>query len=230
MEITAGTIDNHYFTLSLIDSMGDDLSIVNAARQSFGRRSDEMGKRDKGLINFLMRERHGTPFEAVTFTSPREVPILGARQLMRHRMASYNELSRRSPEIVEGFYQPEPGDMRVRSGKAGSYVYTEPSHPLFADEASEAILESCRASFGVYTGLLDQGLAPELARVVLPLGTWTTITMTANLRSMFNLFSLRSDSHAQLEIRELSVGMEELVARVVPQAFYAFEENGRYAP
>lgn len=230
MQKTDTSIETHYYMLDLVDSMGDDLSIVNAARQSFGARSDEMGKRDKGLLNFLMRERHGTPFEAVVLTYQMEIPIFVARQLMRHRIASYNELSLRYQTIDEGFYRPDPEDVRVRLGKPGAYSYGEPSNPYLAEKARTAIEESCRASFQVYESLLADDVAPELARAVLPLGTWTTITMTANLRSLFNLFSLRSDSHAQKEIRELSVGMEEFAARVAPVAFHAFETNGRVAP
>ena len=223
-------MDPRYGSVELIDQMGDDLSIVNNARQSFGARSDEMSQRDAGLINFLMRERHGTPFEAVVFTFQLKMPIFVARQLMRHRMASYNEVSLRYTDAEEAMYTPDLVDVRKKIGKPGAYTYERVSNPLLAQGVVDTIVASNERAWRDYCFLLDQGVASELARTVLPLGTFTTMTMTLNLRSALNLLSLRSDSHAQLEIRELADEMERQIARIVPVAHMAFEANGRTAP
>ena len=223
-------MDPRYGSVELIDHMGDDLAIVNNARQSFNKRSDEMTERDAGLINFLMRERHGTPLEAVVFTFQLKMPIFVARQLMRHRMASYNEVSLRYTDAEEAMYTPDPSDVRRRVGKPGSYTYERVSNPLVAEGLADTIAASNERAWMDYQHLLRRGVASELARTVLPLGTFTTMTMTLNLRSALNLLSLRSDSHAQLEIRELADEMERQIARIVPVAHKAFVANGRTAP
>lgn len=223
-------ITNSSSTVTLVESMGSDLSIVNAARQSFGARSDEMDERDRGLIGFLMRERHGTPFEAVVFTFQLEVPIFTARQIMRHRMASFNELSLRYKTIEESHYVPLEGDVRARVGKPGAYSYEKPSNPLFRQDVVDTIRKSQERAFADYEFMLSQGVAPEQARGVLPLGTITTLGMTLNLRSLFNFLSLRNAPEAQLEIREAALSMEELATATVPIAMAAFHNNGRTAP
>jgi thymidylate synthase (FAD) len=148
--------------------MADDLSVVNAARVSFGKRREEMGDGDAELINFLLRERHGTPFEHNSFRLHVRAPIFVAREWFRHRSGwSYNEFSARYSEMEPAYYVPEERDVRTQVGKPGSYKF-EQMDSFTAERVAQTIAEQNGHSYRTYKYLLEIGCARELARSVLP--------------------------------------------------------------
>lgn len=215
--------------VELIASMGDDLSIVNAARVSFHKRSESMGESERGLTGFLMRNHHGTPFEMVQFQFRARVPIGVAREWFRHRIGSFNEESTRYVEMRPDFYVPSPCDVREQVGKPGHYTM-QTMEGLKARDAI-ALMEHCNEkSYESYQKLLDMGVARELARNVLPLGLLTEFVWSVNLRSLFNFLSLRTAPNALLEIRVEAQEVERLADAVVPCAMEAWRECERVAP
>lgn len=209
--------------------MGADLSVINSARVSFGTRKETLEEGDIALINFLMRERHGTPFEHNAFRFHVRCPIFVAREWFRHRIGSFNELSGRYKEIPTDGYLPAPENMRTQVGKPGSYMFK----PLTAEDAS-AGLQHIRAAYDAayvaYEALLQAGVAKEVARLVLPVGTYTEFYWTVNARSLMNFLSLRSADTAQYEIREYANAIIEIFEFVMPWTASAWIENGRVAP
>lgn len=212
--------------------MGSDLSIVNNARVSFDQESIELGDRERGLLRFLMRERHGSPWEAVTFRYDVRAPIFVVREWQRHRVGSFNEQSARYSEIPDEWYVPDAagGYVRRQVGKPGAYSFEAFEDADHAATIARAIDEAQRASFATYRALLDQEVAKELARTVLPVGMFTRMKWTVNLRALFNFLSLRTAEHAQREIRDYADVVEQLARQVVPDAFACFDEHGRVAP
>lgn len=213
----------------LDNAMADDLSVVNAARVSFAERSLAMTPRDEGLIRFLMRERHGTPFEHNAFRFHVKCPIAIAREWFRHRIGSFNEWSARYSRLEPDFYLPRVEDMRTQVGKPGSYSF----EPLDASQAaSERILMDTlyQEAYGTYEGLIERGVAKEVARLVLPVGIYTQFYWTVNARSLMNFLSLRNAETAQREIRLYAVALEAFFAERMPTTFRAWAENGRIAP
>lgn len=211
------------------DSMTSDISVVNAARVSFGKRSDTLADADIGLINFLMRERHGTPFEHNAITFHVKCPIFVAREWFRHRIGSFNEFSARYAEMPNDFFVPEACEMRTQVGKPGSYTF-EQLRPAVAEAAVEIMEGVNRWAWDAYKHLLDHGVAKELARSVLPMGTYTQFYWTVNARSLMNFLSLRSAETAQREIREYSRAIEPMFQQLMPHTYEAWIKNGRIAP
>jgi thymidylate synthase (FAD) len=209
--------------------MGDDLSVVNAARVSFGRRSEALEDRDAGLIRFLMRERHGSPFEHNAFRFHIKCPIFVAREWMRHRVGSFNERSARYSQMPEEFYVPNAEDVRTQVGKPGSYRFEAVGDEL-AETARETLEHAYREAYEAYRQLLAEGVAKEVARSVLPVGLYTEFYWTINARSLMNFVSLRNSETAQLEIRRFAEAVEELWSRHMPLTHAAFIENARTAP
>lgn len=214
----------------LEDAMGSDLHIVNNARVSFDQESTEFTSKERGLLNFLMRERHGSPWEAVVMRFDVKAPIFVMREWHRHRISSINEQSARYSQMPDHYYVPERELVREQVGKPGSYSFAPISDPAVVDETLALIDDTQRAAFDAYHRMLDQGIAKELARTVLPVGMFSRMKWTVNLRSLFNFLSLRNDEHAQREIRDYAIAVEQLAAQVVPVAFEVFEENGRVCP
>jgi len=220
-------LDHGY--VELFDSMGDDLRIVNMARQSFGKTSVELGEAEKGLINYLMSKRHGTPFEGVVFHFNVKCPLFVAREWFRHRIASYNEYSGRYSKMIAEFYIPELSEMRTQTGKPGAYKFEQ----LPEDQAKltrSIIWGDSNEAWSTYEELLSMGVAKEVARMVLPVNIYTQFSWIINLRSLFNFISLRSHETAMWEIRQYSKNIEELIKPIVPVAFECFEKNERKAP
>ena len=215
--------------MRLDGALADDLSVVNGARVSFARRKAEMDDSDAGLIRFLMRDRHGTPFEHNAFRFHIRCPIFVAREWFRHRVGSFNEFSMRYARATDDFYIPEPEDVRSQVGKPGAYSF-EP----VADELAEATREELRAvyetAFATYERLVEQGVARELARAVLPVGAYTEFFWTVNARSLMNFVSLRAAETAQREIRRYAEAVESFLAERMPVTHEAFVANGRVAP
>jgi thymidylate synthase (FAD) len=213
----------------LDDAMATDLSVVNAARVSFARRKEEMDDSDAGLIRFLMRDRHGTPFEHNSFRFHIRAPIFVAREWMRHRVGSFNEFSMRYARATDDFYIPESDDVRTQVGKPGSYSF-EP----VTDEVAEATREELRAvyeaAYAAYERLVEMGVARELARSVMPVGAYTEFYWTVNARALMNFISLRAAETAQREIRRYAEACEQFFAEYMPVTYEAFVASGRIAP
>ena len=210
-------------------SLADDLSVVNAARVSFARRKEAMDDSDAGLVRFLMRERHGTPFEHNAFRFHVRCPIFVAREWFRHRIGSYNEFSMRYAEAKDDFYVPAPEDVRTQVGKPGAYTFEQVPDELAA-ETRAALEQSYRSAFATYQGLVDKGIAREIARAVLPVGIYTEFFWTVNARALMNFLSLRNAETAQREIRMFAAAVEELFSTEMPITYAAFLQNGRTGP
>jgi thymidylate synthase (FAD) len=213
----------------LDDVMADDLSVVNGARVSFARRRDEMDDADAGLIRFLMRDRHGTPFEHNAFRFHIRCPIFVAREWFRHRVGSFNEFSMRYAKATDEFYVPEAEDVRSQVGKPGAYSF-EPVDAELAARTREELRVVYDTAYATYTSLVEQGVARELARSVLPVGAYTEFYWTVNARALMNFVSLRAAETAQREIRRYAEACERFLAEHMPVTYEAFVANGRTAP
>lgn len=213
----------------LIDSMGDDLSIVRAARVSYDAawRAGENEGSDHRLIHYLYKHKHMTPFEAVTFTFEVKAPIFVFRQWHRHRTWSYNELSARYRPLPEEFYVPDPmlvGVQAAKNKQARDLADTIPPELVEARKAQCALLESAsKSAFETYRELLDAGWPRELARSILPVNTYSHMFASVDLRNLFAFLDLRDDAHAQYEIRVYAQALAELARKVCPVAFSAWD-------
>jgi thymidylate synthase (FAD) len=206
-----------------------DLSVVNGARVSFLQMRTEMDERDAGLIRFLMRERHASPFEHNMFRFHVRTPIAVAREWMRHRWSSFNEHSLRYSQAVDEFYVPEPEQVRSQVGKPGAYRF-EPVDAGTAEKAREVMRRMYREAWEAYGELVEMGVARELARFVLPVGLYTEFYWTVNARALMNFLSLRNADAAMWEIRQYGRAVEQFFAELMPKTHAAFEEYGRVAP
>jgi thymidylate synthase (FAD) len=213
----------------LDDAMADDLSVVNSARVSFGRRVTELSEADAGLIRFLMRDRHGTPFEHNSFRFHIRCPLFVAREWFRHRIGSFNEFSMRYARATDDFYVPEAEDVRTQVGKPGAYSF-DPVDPELAEMTREELRAVYDNAYATYERLVEQGVARELARAVLPVGAYTEFYWTVNARALMNFVSLRAAETAQREIRRYADAVEHFLAEKMPITYEAFVKNGRVAP
>lgn len=209
--------------------MADDLSVVNSARVSFGKRKQVLDDGDIALISFLMRERHGTPFEHNSFRFHVRCPIFVAREWFRHRIGSFNEFSARYTEVEPGAWVPEVLSVRCQIGKPGAYTFEPLEYPI-QQEAVETIHEANEKAYRTYKYLLHLGVAKEIARTILPMGTFTEFYWTVNARSLMNFLSLRTDSNAQEEIRRYAFEVEDIFAKHMPHTYSAWVKHGRVAP
>jgi thymidylate synthase (FAD) len=224
---TVPVLDHGFVRLD--DAMADDLSVVNGARVSFARRVDEMDEADEGLIRFLMREKHGTPFEHNAFRFHVRTPIFVAREWFRHRIGSFNEFSMRYARATDEFYVPATEDVRTQVGKPGSYSF-EPVEPEVAAATRERLKEVYEAAYRAYEELVERGVARELARAVLPVGAYTEFYWTVNARALMNFVSLRNSETAQREIRRYAEACELFLEQRMPVTYAAFVANDRTAP
>jgi thymidylate synthase (FAD) len=228
-------------TVDLVKSSASDADVVFAARVSTqGERSlssvDANATEASGLIRFLMRERHGSPFEHSVMTFYVSAPIFVWREHMRHRMASYNEESGRYRVLSPQFYTPAPERNLVQVGKPGAYEFvagTEQQQQLVA----EAVRRSTSQAYADYLAMLDAGVAREVARTVLPVSIYSSAYVTMNARALMNFLSLRrhtDDSHfpsyPQREIEMVAERYEQLWSDLMPITHGAFVANGRVAP
>ncbi len=213
----------------LDEAMADDLSVVNGARVSFARRQTEMDESDEALIRFLMRDRHGSPFEHNAFRFHIRCPIFVAREWFRHRIGSFNEFSLRYAKATDDFYVPEPEDVRTQVGKPGAYTF-EPVDASLAEHTRGQLRAVYDLAYATYEALVEAGVARELARSVLPVGAYTQFYWTVNARALMNFVSLRNSEFAQLEIRRYAEAVESFFAVQMPVTHAAFVANGRTAP
>jgi thymidylate synthase (FAD) len=210
-------------------SMATDLSVVNSARVSFGKASDELDESGIGLVNFLMREHHGTPFEHNAFRFHIKCPVFVAREWFRHRIGSFNEFSARYSEVPNEFHIPEAGYVRTQAGKPGAYKF-EPMAENEADEAINIIREANQFAYGAYLDLIEAGVAKEVARMVLPVSMYTQFYWTVNARALMNFLSLRTHDTAQREIREYANAVETFFAELMPVTYEAWVVNSKVCP
>ena len=206
----------------LVDSMGGDDAIVQAARVSYGQGTSKVSQ-DRGLIRYLMRHRHSTPFEMVEFKFHCKMPIFVARQWVRHRTANINEYSLRYSEARDEFYHPDPEKIQFQSalnkqGRSG----------IVPDKLKQKVLdyfeEISERSFSMYQELNEAGIARELARSILPVNIYTEWYWKNDLHNLLHFIGLRSDSHAQYEIRVFSDAMAESVKLKAPHAWEAYQD------
>jgi thymidylate synthase (FAD) len=225
-------------TVELIDSMGGDDAVVRSARVSTSSdsRNVDMGTKEEGLINYLMRDRHGSPFEHNAFTFFIEAPIFVFREFMRHRIASYNEESARYKELSPVFYVPGDDRKLIQVGKPGAYTFEDGDYSQVKSAQALTRLASER-SYELYKKMLSEGIAREVARGVLPVNIYSSMYVTMNARSMMNFLSLRTmregthfPSFPQREIEMVAEKMEEFFAEKMPITYSTFNKNGRVAP
>jgi len=206
----------------LVDSMGGDDAIVQAARVSYGKGTSKVSQ-DRGLIRYLMRHRHSTPFEMVEFKFHCKMPIFVARQWVRHRTANINEYSLRYSEARDEFYYPDPENIQFQSalnkqGRMGEVT------PELKQKVQDYFKEISERSFEIYSELNQAGIARELARSILPVNLYTEWYWKNDLHNLLHFIGLRSDSHAQYEIRVFSDAMAESVKAVAPFAWEAYQD------
>ena len=212
----------------LVDHMGDDLSIVRAARVSYDAewRAGEDAGSDARLIGYLMRNRHTTPFESVVFQFEVKAPIFVFRQWHRHRMATINEVSARYTELPEEFYVPDAAKIGTQSASSKQARNLDAPR-VNGMTLAIAMRQVCEMSFHTYHALLAEGVPRELARSVLPLSTYSHMFWKSDLHNLFHFLNLRLHPHAQYEIRVFAEALLHLIRPIVPAAVSAWEETRR---
>jgi thymidylate synthase (FAD) len=228
-------------SVELVKSSASDADVVWAARVSTaGDKSlEDVGadaSKSEGLINYLARERHGSPFEHTSMTFFISAPIFVFREFMRHRIASYNEESGRYRELKPVFYVPSKERKLVQIGKAGSYTFVDGTADQYEITVA-AIKETCILAYDNYQKMLAAGVAREVARAVLPVTLYSSMYVTMNARALMNFLSLRTaregshfPSYPQREIEMVAEKMEAEFAKLMPITYGAFEKSGRIAP
>lgn len=205
--------------VKLVDFIGGDIRAVISARVSFNMES-KGEERDKKLIEYLLEHEHFTPFEHCVFQFHIKCPIFVARQWMRHRWGSYNEISARYTEVKDEFYIPEKFRIQDLKNKQGSLESDKLNHK----EITDLYLKAIETSYDIYKQLLRNGVAREMARMVLPVSLYTQFYWTVNARSLLNFLKLRLDEHAQYEIREYAKIIAEIFREKMPWTWEAFNK------
>jgi len=213
---------NHGF-VRLVDYMGGDDAIVQAARVSYGKGTKTVSE-DRTLIRYLMRHQHTTPFEMVEFKFHVKLPIFVARQWIRHRTANVNEYSGRYSIMPEEFYVPDETAIKFQSKSNKQGRDSEEVPPEVRKRVLDILIEEQKSAFSGYQEMLDQNIARELARINLPLSLYTQWYWKIDLHNLFHFLKLRMDKNAQYEIRMYAEKMAEIVKLVVPLAYEAFED------
>lgn len=228
-------------TVELIKAAASDADVVWAARVSTkGEQSlDDVttdSDRSAGLINYLMRDRHGSPFEHSSMTFFVQGPIFMWREHFRHRIASYNEESGRYKVLEPVFYTPSPERKLIQIGKAGAYEFVDGTKEQFDIVTAETKL-ACETAYAAYEKMLDAGVAREVARIVLPVNIYSSAYVTMNARALMNFLSLRKKSddstfpsYPQREIELVAERYEAEFAKLMPLTHASFVANGRVAP
>ena len=208
----------------LVDYLGGDARIVQSARVSYGEGTKTV-REDKTLIDYLLRNKHTSPFEQVILTFHVKMPIFVARQWIRHRTAKLNEISGRYSVMKDEFYVPKPDEVRFQS-KRNKQGGSQEDVPLEMRQKVIGLLQQEQAqTYQNYEGLLEDGIARELARINLPLSLYTEMYWQIDLNNLFHFLRLRMDWHAQYEIRVYGDVMAKMVQAVSPMAYEAFEEH-----
>jgi thymidylate synthase (FAD) len=202
-----------------IDHMGDDTRIVEAARISY--KSPSKGPEQDGkLLRYLFRNKHTSPFEMVKIVFNVKMPIFVMRQWVRHRMQNLNEVSGRYSELPDEFYIPNPFRAQDKVNKQGSVE----SVTLNQDKHLATVASCYRYCYTAYQSMLADGVAKELARIVLPVGIYTEIYSCWDMCNLLKFFALRDDSHAQSEIKDYAVAMKEITRELFPVVMDVYDE------
>jgi len=210
----------------LVDYMGGDKRIVQSARVSYGEGTKTV-REDAGLIDYLLRHQHTSPFEQVILTFHVKMPIFVARQWIRHRTARVNEISGRYSIMRDEFYLPADMDVAKQSTDNKQGRSTEPVSHEYAARVQEKLEDGQKQAYADYSELVESGLARELARVNLPLSLYTEMYWQIDLHNLFHFLKLRLDGHAQKEIRDYADVILEITRAVAPLATESFENYMR---
>jgi thymidylate synthase (FAD) len=218
-------------TAQLIDAMGDDLRVANAARVSFDKHSEAMTFGDAGLIRYLARHNHFTPFTHCMVTLRETVPIFVARQRFKHVVGfTYNEVSRRYVSDTPEFYMPDAWRKAAANVKQGSSNETTDDIELWDNQGFSTISKeyawAIREAVKFYEAMLNAGVAPEQARMVLPQSMMTSYYVTGSLHAWARAYKLRSDTHSQLEIRDLAAIWDSIIDPLFPVSWSALTIDG----
>lgn len=208
----------------LLDYLGSDDRIVEAARVSFGSGTKSY-RQDRGLIHYLLRNDHTSPFEQVNLTFHLKMPIFVARQWIRHRTARLNEISGRYSVMRDEFYLPVDQHISLQSEDNKQGRSDEPAGPELQRRVHEMLESEQKRNYETYSELIDMGIARELARIDLPLSLYTEFYWQIDLHNLFHFLKLRLDAHAQYEIRAFAETIFEIATKVCPIACEAFEEH-----
>lgn len=214
--------------VSLVNSMASDNNVAMSAWISFGNDNEsrlEDRNKVEGLINFLYRNQHLTPFESSVFTFRVETPIFVAREVFRHRSSSFNEWSGRYSKMLPHFYMPDSTRPLQQEGKAGDYRFVAGSSEQYSTVYLRT-MEAFEQSWYAYEQMTAAGVAKEVARNVLPLATYTQYYVTMNARNLMHFLDLRTADNALYEIRQLAGEMEKHFAKEMPLTFAAWKKYG----
>lgn len=210
-------------TVELIDFMGGDSRVVEAARVSTKGQKAAEGSEGVGLVKFLLREKHWSPFQHSVFTFRVHTPIFVTRQLLRHTSSSFSEESGRYRELEPVFYVPGPDRPVVQVGKTGDYNFVDDAK--VSKRSRFHIKWSSRLNWWAYRAMLKVGTSKEVARMVLPTNIYSSMYITVNARNLMHMIAVRNDHHAQAETREVAAKMEEILADKMPVTHAAFRES-----
>jgi thymidylate synthase (FAD) len=221
---TIQCLDKGY--VRLVDYMGTDMRIVEAARVSYGAHS-KGEEQDKKLLFYLYKNKHTSPFEMCKITLDFKMPIFVARQYVRHRMQNMNEFSMRYKEAPEEFYIPTEWRAQDNKNKQGSL--TTNFNPIVTtksgvEQATKLLQEVCTESFSIYQAMITAGIAREMARMVLPLNIYTYFYATWDLKNLLHFITLREDAHAQAEIQVYGKAIKALLVKLFPWTMEAYEK------
>ncbi|MDR2842896.1 MAG: FAD-dependent thymidylate synthase [Spirochaetaceae bacterium] len=208
--------------IRLVDYLGTDSRVVQSARVSYGEGTKSY-REDAGLIDYLLRNRHTSPFEQVVLTFHIKMPIFVARQWIRHRTARLNEISGRYSVMKDDFYVPAEADVALQSSDNKQGRSNEAVDKELACKFQQDFIKSQKTSYNEYTSLLDSGLARELARINLPLSLYTEIYWQIDLNNLFHFLELRLGSHAQKEIRVYAQVLFDITKKVAPACCDSFQ-------
>jgi thymidylate synthase (FAD) len=208
----------------LVDYMGSDSRVVQAARVSYGEGTKSY-REDAGLIDYLLRHNHTSPFEQIVLTFHMKLPIFVARQMVRHRTASLNEISGRYSVMKDDFYAPLDADMALQSADNKQGRSEEAHSPELAAEIRAALEGGQKQAYAEYLALIGKGVARELARINLPLSLYTEWYWEIDLHNLFHFLELRMDAHAQLEIRRYAEVMYGITRTVAPLCCESFDRH-----
>jgi thymidylate synthase (FAD) len=208
----------------LVDYLGGDERVVQAARVSYGEGTKSY-REDAGLIDYLLRNRHTSPFEQVVFTFHVKLPIFVARQWIRHRTARLNEISGRYSVMKEDFYAPAPEEVALQSSDNKQGRSTQTLEAGIAQGVRSHFVEGQKRAYTDYTELIEQGIARELARINLPLSLYTELYWQIDLHNLFHFLELRLHPHAQKEIRCYAKVLLDITKQVAPRCAASFERH-----
>ena len=208
----------------LVDYMGGDQRVVQSARVSYGE-GTKTYREDAGLIDYLMRNSHTSPFEQVILTFHVKLPIFVARQWIRHRTARLNEISGRYSVMKDDFYVPAPEDLALQSTDNKQGRSDEALDLALAEKIRGAFADGQKAAYAAYNSLVNEGLARELARINLPLSLYTEWYWQIDLRNLFHFLELRLDAHAQKEIRLYAQVLFDIAKKVAPRCCASFQRH-----